>query len=44
VRIIRADGKDRSTSIVRGWSQYYCFCTGASDVFRRLELYIGDRI
>lgn len=30
--------------ILRGWGNYYRFCTGASRQFSALDFYIGDRI
>lgn len=30
--------------ILRGWGNYYRFCTGASQIFARLDYYVGDRI
>ena len=34
----------RLTPILRGWANYYRFCTGAHRVFTRLDFYVGDRI
>ena len=30
--------------ILRGWGNYYRFCTGASQIFADLDYYVGDRI
>lgn len=30
--------------VLRGWGQYYRFCTGADAIFNRLDFYVGDRI
>ena len=30
--------------ILRGWGYFYHYCTGAKDVFSRLDWYVGDRI
>ena len=30
--------------ILRGWGNYYRFCTGASQIFASLDYYVGDRI
>ena len=30
--------------ILRGWGNYYRFCTGASRIFASLDYYVGDRI
>ena len=34
----------RLNPILRGWANYYRFCTGAHRVFSRLDFYVGDRI
>jgi RNA-directed DNA polymerase len=30
--------------ILRGWGNYFRFCTGASSLFAALDLYVGDRV
>jgi hypothetical protein len=30
--------------ILRGWGNYFRFCTGASDLFADIDHYVGDRI
>ena len=30
--------------VLRGWGCYYRFCTGAKDVFSRLDWYVADRL
>jgi len=30
--------------ILRGWGNYFRFCTGASDLFAAIDHYVGDRI
>jgi len=37
-------GAERLNPILRGWANYYRFCTGAHRVFSRLDFYVGDRI
>jgi hypothetical protein len=34
----------KMNSVLRGWGNYFRFCTGASDVFATLDFYVGDRI
>jgi RNA-directed DNA polymerase len=38
------DQLQRINPILRGWGNYYRFCTGASAIFSRLDFYVGDRL
>lgn len=38
------DELQRLNPLLRGWGNYYRFCTGAHAVFGRLDHYIGDRL
>lgn len=38
------DRLQRLNPILRGWGNYYRFCTGAGAVFNCLDFYVGDRL
>jgi hypothetical protein len=38
------DQLERLNPLLRGWGNYYRFCTGAGAVFGRLDHHIGDRL
>lgn len=38
------DRLQRLNPILRGWGNYYRFCTGAGAIFNRLDQYVGDRL
>ena len=44
VRHSLSDRLHRLNQILRGWGNYYRFCTGASAVFSSLDHYVGDRL